>query len=244
MTEYLRLAFGTACVFLPGWAVMRAFGGRGASELVAWTLGCLFVVWAVVFTVHGSIRLAALLLGVVFVAGLAGRLLRRARPSPGAAPDSWGPALVGVVLGWAMWGVAGAVVGDGLFHEARVRKLLDFGDLHLRTVDEFRDGGLHPGYAFPLWHGFLALVSFFSGVDPGEVLRHEPSLLAPIACAVGYEAGLAVFRSRGGGISVLLVQIASGVFAAGHGGAWALLAQPATAAAPLRPSTSAASRKW
>ena len=50
-------------------------------------------------------------------------------------------------------------MGDGLFHEGRVRKLVELGDLHLRTVDEFKDGGLHPGYAFPLWHGFDALVA-------------------------------------------------------------------------------------
>ena len=34
-----------------------------------------------------------------------------------------------------------------------MRKLDDFGALSLRAVDEFKDGGLHPGYAFPLWHG-------------------------------------------------------------------------------------------
>ena len=60
----------------------------------------------------------------------------------------------------------GVVAGDGLFHEARVRKLVELGSLHLRTVDEFRDGGLHPGYAFPLWHGFLAVVAKLSGLDP------------------------------------------------------------------------------
>ena len=48
---------------------------------------------------------------------------------------------------------AGRSAGDGLFHLARVRKLDAFGDLSLRAVDEFADGGLHPGYAFPLWHG-------------------------------------------------------------------------------------------
>ena len=56
--------------------------------------------------------------------------------------------------------------------------------LHLRTVDEFKDGGLHPGYAFPLWHGFLALVARFSGLDPEQVVRHEPSLLVPLACVL------------------------------------------------------------
>ena len=40
-----------------------------------------------------------------------------------------------------------------LFHLARTRKLLDLGNLSLGSVNEFADGSLHPGYAFPLWHG-------------------------------------------------------------------------------------------
>ena len=125
----------------------------------------------------------------------AGTNLARARREPRCEVWLW----LGVVLGWLLWHVEGAVTGDGLFHEARVRKLVDLTILHLRSVDEFKDGGLHPGYAFPLWHELLALVSWFSGVDPGVVVRHEPSLLVPLACAVTYEAGVAVFGSRGGG---------------------------------------------
>ena len=33
------------------------------------------------------------------------------------------------------------------------------------AADEFADGGLHPGYAFPLWHAFLALVGKLAGED-------------------------------------------------------------------------------
>ena len=59
----------------------------------------------------------------------------------------------GVGFGIALWFLMGHLTGgDDLFHLARVRKLDDFGSLSLRSVDEFRDGGLHPGYAFPLWH--------------------------------------------------------------------------------------------
>ena len=137
------------------------------------------------------------------------------------------------MLGWFLWHVEGVVVGDGLFHEARVRKLVDLGDLHLRTVDEFKDGGLHPGYAFPLWHGFLALVSWVSGVDPDGVLRHEPSLLAPLACAVAWEAGVVLFDSRWAGASVLLATLAVFCFGPGNGGSFTVLALPATAARQL-----------
>ncbi|HEY7398294.1 MAG TPA: hypothetical protein VH538_08330, partial [Gaiellaceae bacterium] len=234
MTEYLRLAFGTIVVLAPGAAVAAALGRRSAASLLAWAAAAVFVAWAVVFTVHGTVRLAAAVLGVVFVAAVVTGLARRRRLSADelSVRAGW-PWLFGVVLGWLLWPAASAVTGDGLFHEARVRKLVVLGDLHLRTVDEFKDGGLHPGYAFPLWHGFLALVAWASGVDPGEVVRHEPSLLAPLACALAWEAGAVVFGERWAGASVLLATLAMFVFGPAHGGAYAALAQPATAARQL-----------
>jgi hypothetical protein len=227
---YLRLAFGTACVLAPGWAVARAFGRRSWSAVLAWAFASVFVAWALVFTFHRSIHLAVVVLAAILVGALAA-----ARRTPRSEPRSrasraW---LVGLVLGWFLWPVEGAVTGDGLFHEARVRKLADLTSLHLRSVDEFKDGGLHPGYAFPLWHGLLALVSWFSGVDPGTVVRHLPSLLAPLACAVVWEAGTAVFGSRAAGWSLLAVTLAVFCFGPGHGGSWATLALPGTAARQL-----------
>jgi hypothetical protein len=218
--EYFRLAFGTMLVLLPGLAL-----GRTMSEVVAWTMGTLFVAWSVVFAVHSNIRLAAVVLLLLFLAAVVARRRRHIeRDRPGIA------IVLGVVLGWLLWHTAGAVVGDGLFHEGRVRKLVELGDLHLRTVDEFKDGGLHPGYAFPLWHCLDALVAWFSGLDPSVVMRHEGSLLAPIAVAVAYEAGAAVFRSRAGGVTLAFAQVALFCFAPGGGGSYAQLAQPANAA--------------
>ena len=235
MIVYLRLAFGTLCVLAPGWALARAFGQRSVSALLAWTLGCVFLAWAVVFTLHRSIHLAVALLAVFFVVGLALRRLTRLRQESDSGQTSgrFGVWLLGTCLGLLLWHVEGIVSGDGLFHEARVRKLVDLTNLHLRSVDEFKDGGLHPGYAFPLWHGFLADVSWFSGVDPGAVLRHEPSLLAPLACIVIWESGEAVFRSRAAGWSVLLLSLAVFCFGPGHGGSFATLALPGTAARQL-----------
>src|SRR5262249_462404 len=108
----------------------------------------------------------------------------------------------GVALGLALWRVEGAVVGDARFHEARVRKPVGLSPLHLRSVDELARGGLHPGYAFPLWHGFLAMVSKLSGLDPAVVIHREASVLVPLAFLLAWEAGVAVFRSAWGGIGV------------------------------------------
>jgi hypothetical protein len=228
---YLRLAFGTALVLAPGWAVARALGQRSASAVLTWAVASVFAAWLAVFAFHRSIHLAVAVLAVVFAAALAARRrARELRSEPRTA--SW-PWLLGVVLGWFLWHVEGPVVGDGLFHEGRVRKLVDLTSLHLRTVDEFKDGGLHPGYAFPLWHGFLSLVSWFSGLDPGTVLRHEPSLLAPIACAVAWESGAAVFGSRRAGAAVLGFSLAIFCFGPGHGGSYATIANPGTAARQL-----------
>ena len=234
MIEYLRLAVGTIVVLAPGAVVARALGRRSAASLLAWATAALFVAWAIVFIVHGTIRIAAIVLAAILVAGVVLAVVRRRAEDaePRSFHAAW-PWLAGLVLGWFLWRTAGAVTGDALFHEARVRKLVELGDLHLRTVDEFKDGGLHPGYAFPLWHGFLALVSWVSGVDPANVVRHEPSVLAPLACALAWEAGATVFGSRWAGASVLLAALGMFVFAPAHGGAFAQLAQPATVARQL-----------
>jgi hypothetical protein len=229
--EYVRLAFATFLVLLPGKLIARALGQRLLSATLAWSLACVFVAWSAVFVLHRSIHLAlAILAAIAVVSGLSS-LRRGSRDAPSRLGlPVW---LGGVVLGLLLWHVEGAVTGDGLFHEARVRKLVDLTSLHLRSVDEFKDGGLHPGYAFPLWHGFLALVSWLSGLDPGTVVRHEPSLLVPIACVVAWEAGTAVFDSAAGGLSVLAAHLALFCFAPGHGGSYATLDNPGTTARQL-----------
>jgi hypothetical protein len=229
--EYIRLAFGTCVVLLPGIAVARALGQRSTSATLAWALACIFVAWTAVFTFHRSIHLAVVVLAVFFAAAAVFATRGpRSLLETGSRVWAW---IVGVVLGWFLWHVEGPVIGDGLFHEARVRKLVDLTSLHLTSVDEFRDGGLHPGYAFPLWHGFLALVSWFSGLDPEQVVRHEPSLLAPIACLVAWEAGVAVFGSRWAGASLVLFSLAVFCFGPGDGGSYSTLALPGTTARQL-----------
>jgi hypothetical protein len=235
---WVRLGAATACLLLPGALLARALRVGLFSAVLAWSMGALFVAMAVVFAVHSSLTLALVLLGVVAAVALAWSM--RARFLQGQTPRGlslWAPiavAIAGAGLGIALWVITTHLTGgDDFFHLARVRKLDDFGGLSLRAVDEFRDGGLHPGYAFPLWHSFLALVARLAGVDPGQAVLHEASLLVPVAFLVAWEAGKEVFRSAWGGVAVLLAQVAMFGLAAGHGGSYTALALPATASRQL-----------
>ncbi|MES1246255.1 MAG: hypothetical protein ABUS54_01115, partial [Actinomycetota bacterium] len=200
MIHWLQLAVGTLVLLWPGRAVARALGVAGAAESFTWSLGLVAAALAFTFAVHGSLTLTLVL---VLVAGaVATPFAWRRRGAEGHGPV-W---LAGLGFGVALWPIAGIVHGDALFHLARMRKLLDFGALHLRTVDEFKDGGLHPGYAFPLWHAWLALVGKITGVDPSVVVLHESSLLTPLAFVLAYELGRVLFRSRALGVATLLAQ--------------------------------------
>jgi len=222
---WLRLVAASLVLLLPGALVARALRLRGASATVAWGLGALGPALLLVLVVHSSILLALVVLAAVAIVALPFALRVVSGPP---AWDTLVVALIGLAFGIALWHVAGAITGDALFHLGRVQKLYAFGALHVRSVDEFADGGLHPGYAFPLWHAFLALVAKVGGVSPTQVMLHEPSAIAPVAFAVVYEAGLALFRSMWLGAAVLTATVAAIALAPGHGGSFALLSQPGT----------------
>jgi hypothetical protein len=225
----LRLAAATACLLIPGAVVSRALRLEGLSPVVVWSLAALFAGMALMFAVHGSIWLPLAVLGAValLTAPFAAR-----RPAPRFAPWTIGVLLVGLAAGISLWWLA-SYGGDTFFHLGRVRKLDDLGSLSLRSLDEYRDGGLHPGYAFPLWHGFLALVSKLAGVDPSEVVLHGPTVLMPLFFGLTYEAGAALFRSRWAGLATLLAQFALLGLAPGHGGAFVSLPLAADASRML-----------
>ena len=227
---YARLVAATILLLLPGALIADALGRRSTSATLVWSLAALAAALMAVFALGASLVLALPILVAIAAAALVAGW-RRERPP--RIPGSLVVGAFGVIFGLALWHVAGDVSGDGLFHLARVRKLIELDDLSLNAVNEFADGGLHPGYAFPLWHGFLGLVAFLAGVDPQAVVLHEPSVLAPVAFVVAYEAGATLFRSAWAGTAVLVAQVGQISLAPGHGGAYAALALPGTASRQL-----------
>jgi hypothetical protein len=227
---WLRLAAATLVLLLPGRLVARALGRGGPAAAFAWSVGLVAGALALTFAVHGSLTLTLVLVlaaGALVLPFQRRQVTDRYKRIPGTV------VLAGIGLGIALWGIEGIVKGDALFHLGRMRKLEDFGSLSLRAVDEFKDGGLHPGYAFPLWHGWLALVSKLAAVDPTSVVLHESSILAPLALVLAYEMGLQVFRSTSLALGTMLAQVAMIALAPGGGGAYTSLELPGTTARQL-----------
>ena len=228
----LQLVFGFAVVLAPGVLVARALGVGRASAAVAWAFLVIFAVLAVTFALGMSSSLTlALLLAVGLVA--LPPAIRRSRAGLRSVPALAPVAGAGALLGLLLWRVAGNVGGDGFFHLARAQKLLAFDDLSIDSANEFPDGGPHPGYAFPLWHGFLALVAKVSGADLVDVVLHGPTVLAPLVVIVAFEAGWALFRRVVPAGAAAAAGVAVVAMAPGHGGALTALALPATGSRQL-----------
>jgi hypothetical protein len=138
------------------------------------------------------------------------------------------------ILWWStgtIGGSLGPTVSDALFHLARIRKLDEAGPLtSIGVVNDLVGAHVHPGYAFPLWHGALALVARLAAVDPELVVLYLPALLVPLALLLAYGAGAALFRSWAGGVATAAGQLALVAFARDGVGWLQFLAQPGGAA--------------
>jgi hypothetical protein len=234
---WVRLAAGTLVVLLPGVLVARCLGQRSAAAAFASSVTLVGFGLALTFAVGGSIDVALAFQlsagALAFAWSLTGRQVEGAR-LPGTVRFMRGLlTLGGLGLGAGLWFVQGAFTGDAFFHLGRMRKLDSLGSLSLHDVGEFAHGGLHPGYAFPMWHAWLALVARLAGVDPSSVAAHESSLLAPLALVLAFEMGWAIFRSTGLAFAVVLGQVAIKCFAPGHAGVYPFLWEPSTVATQL-----------
>ncbi len=234
---WVRLAAATLVVLLPGMLVARCLGQRSAAATLATSVTLVGAGLALTFALGASldVTLAFVLAAgaVALVWSLLGRGLEGVR-LPGEARFARGAVgLAGVGLGVGIWFVQGAFTGDVFFHLGRIRKLEALHSLSLHNVGEFRHAGLHPGYAFPMWHAWLALVARLAGVDPTSVAAHQASILVPVALVLVFEMGWAIFRSVGLAVAVVLAQLAFKVFAPGHGGVYRFLWEPGSVATQL-----------
>jgi hypothetical protein len=234
---WVRLAAATLVVLLPGILVARCLGQRTAAAAFAASITLVGAGLALTVALGASLSVT---IAFVLAAGAVALVWSVARGEPegvslpGPARFVRGTlAVAGVGLGIGIWFVQGAFTGDVFFHLGRMRKLDALHSLSLHDVGEFAHGGLHPGYAFPLWHAWLALVARIAGVDPASVAAHEASILAPLAVVLVFEMGWAIFRSAGLALAVVLGQLAFKVFAPGHGGVYRFLWEPASVATQL-----------
>jgi hypothetical protein len=188
---WLRLGAATFVVLLPGRLVARCLGQRTLAAALSWSVALVGGGLALTFALGASLEVTyafALGAGAVALAVLvAGPVLPEERGMLlRARLGRLAVGIVGLILGGALWAIHGVLAGDAFFHLGRMRKLDALGSLSLRNVGEFAHGGLHPGYAFPLWHGCMAVVARLAGVDPTSVALHEPSLLVPLALMLAY----------------------------------------------------------
>jgi hypothetical protein len=237
----IRLALAAACVLLvPGALVVRALGwpqdaGTALAAAVCWSLTAVFAAVLLTFAFGRSLELTAILLGLVALAALVPATLAHAAETERA--DLIGLAAVGalgVAFAAVVWAAAAPAAGDGLFHLARERKLAELDQLSsLQQLNEFRDGGLHPGYAFPLWHAALALVAMLAGVDVADVAQYLPAVLAPLSLLLVFAAGRALFDSAWTGAAAVAAQLALTGLGPGHAGGYTSLGQPGAAGRQL-----------
>ncbi len=239
----LRLAAASVLVLLvPGAVVIRALDmprqlGLAVSAAFLWSLVAVGVGLAVTFAVGGPIELALTVVTAVTLSALLLPARTSARFAKADRRSVLGVAVGGAVLGAVVWwstgtvgGSAGATNGDALFHLARVRKLVEMPALSLRALDEFRDGGLHPGYAFPVWHGAVALIVELAGVDSARAFLYLPAILTPLVLVVSFGAGQALFGSWAGGVATAASGVAIVAASRGDVGALQFLAQPGAVA--------------
>lgn len=234
----IRLGVAFLCVLIvPGLLLQRLFGqpqelGVAIAGALTWSLGLVALALAITFAVGRSLTLTlAVIAAAVAISLVAGLGVR--------APAGWRVdarpaglvALVGLLFGVAVWWVSETVQGDGPFHLGRVRKLDELGALEsVDSLNEFADGGLHPGYAFPLWHAALALVARLADVDSTAVVQYGPALLVPLALVVTYAAGAALLGSWAGGVATVGAQVGIVALARGGIGSFELLTLPPAAA--------------
>ncbi len=209
----VKLAIATwGTLILPGAVILRLLGWpRSLSAAIGgcatWSVAAVAAGFVLMLATDGGRFVALLWLIAVIAVGLISRTWQacrsRAAPvgRPAAARGELGRPFMAV-----LWLGSWNNVGDAVEHIARMRKISELNPP--RALDQLGllppDAGLHPGYAFPLWHAVGAVIVWLSGLEETVMFRYWPVALFPIVGAVIYRAGSVVFGSRAAGIATLV----------------------------------------
>ena len=233
----IRLAAAALVVLvLPGALVLRAFCwpntvGAALAGSFLLSLGVAAIALGAAFALERSFSFALAVGAVVTLIALVFAVF--GEPGTFERSDLFAAsavALAAVPIAIPFWLAHSVVNGDDLFHLGRMVKLTGLDALtSLSSVGEFRNGGLHPGYAFPLWHAVVAAIQQLAGVSGPTAVLHFGQALAPIGCVIAYGLGRTLFGAWTGGVATAAAQIALWV-SQGRSGAIRTLSDPETAA--------------
>ena len=222
----VKLAISTwATLILPGAVILRLLGWP-ASPAAALT-GC--AAWSVTALAPGFVLMLATGGGVpvivLWLLGVVGAGLIVGRGKPFAMDVRLTPTFFWFAAGVAgfaalMWVGSWNNVGDAVEHIARMRKITEL-DPAAHHLDELGllppDTGLHPGYAFPLWHATGAAVVWLSGIEETVMFRFWPTALIPFVAAAVYSAGRSMFGCRAAGFATCIGYLGAFAFPIGVG---------------------------
>ena len=204
----LVVAFAVA-LLLPGWALAAASGLGRQLDAVA-LAGILPVAgltaWIPAFA-------AGLAFGLTFdqvLAILAVQtvvLLAVGKPRPLGATrfDLATMAVLGLIAWLAATRWQASLVGDAVFHLARVQKLLALPHLSLDGLSELAGGRPHAGYVVPLLHAAEAGALRLSGITPAGGFQDLVPAAAVLIAVSSFAAGRAVAGTAAGAAVAAIV---------------------------------------
>jgi hypothetical protein len=205
-------------LILPGAVILRLIGWprsllAALPACAAWSLTALAPGFMLMLVIGQGLVVAVSWLLLVIAVGLVlGRgkpVEMEIRPLP-LLLFGGGVALFSLYLWMGSWNN----IGDAVEHIARMRKITEL-DPPARHLDELGilppDTGLHPGYAFPLWHASGGVIVWLSHLEETFMFRYWPTALVPFVAAAVYRAGREMFGCWPAGVATCVAYL--GVFA-------------------------------
>jgi hypothetical protein len=218
----LQLALATwGTLILPGAVIVRLLGwplspAAALPACAAWSITALAPGFVLMLLTDGGLGVAVLWLLAVIAVGL---VVGRGKPvemdlrlSPELILFVGGVGVFTVLLWLGSWNN----VGDAVEHIARMRKITELDPP--RSLDELGllppETGLHPGYAFPLWHATGAVTVWISGLEETTLFRFWPTALFPFVAMAIYRAGRVMFGSSAAGVATVIAYLGAFAFPA------------------------------